>query len=59
MVYLAGDNNVVKSGFKGSGIARSHGVSIYFPTNGVFPLYGRLDFAKRSHGGRFLSAYAD
>jgi hypothetical protein len=48
---------VVKSGYKGSGVARSNGTSIYFPTHGVSPLYQTLDFAAKSQWAKFLAAY--
>ena len=48
---------VVKNGSKGSGVARSSGVSIYFPTNGVSPLYRTLDFARQSQWARFIAAF--
>jgi hypothetical protein len=48
---------VVKSGFKGKGVSRSHGVSIYFPTKKVSPLYAKLDFVRKTQWGSFLKAY--
>jgi hypothetical protein len=48
---------VVKSGYKGAGMKHSHGLSIYFPTKKVSPLYGRLDFAKQTKWAAFLKAY--
>jgi hypothetical protein len=48
---------VVKNGSKGSGVTRSNGVSICFPTNGVSPLYRTLDFARNGRWARFLAAY--
>jgi hypothetical protein len=48
---------VVKNGSKGSAVTRSNGVSIYFPENGVSPLYKTLDFAKQSQWARFIGAY--
>lgn len=48
---------VVRSGYKGSGVARSKGVSIYFPTNGVSQLYATLDFARQSKWAQFITAF--
>jgi hypothetical protein len=48
---------VVKSGYKGSGVSDSHGISIYFPTKKISPLYARLDFVKQTKWGAFLKAY--
>jgi hypothetical protein len=44
---------VVANGSKGSGVANSHGVPIYFPDRAtsvsaqISALYGNLDFAKK------------
>lgn len=48
---------VLASGSKGSAVANSQGLSIYFPETPVSPLYARLDFAKESAWDRFLDAY--
>jgi len=48
---------VVKSGFKGSGMAHSKGVSIYFPVKKISPLYAKLDFAKKTAWDNFLKEY--
>jgi hypothetical protein len=48
---------VVKSGYKGAEVKHSHGLSIYFPTKKVSPLYAKLDFAKQTKWGAFLKAY--
>jgi len=48
---------VVQNGSKGATVSRSHGVSIYFPTNGVSPLYQTLDFAKKSQWAKFIAAF--
>jgi hypothetical protein len=48
---------IVKNGKKGASVAGSNGVSIYFPTNGVSPLYATLDFAKASEWAKFIAAY--
>src|SRR6202163_5021047 len=39
---------VLASAEKGSQVARSHGVSIYFPKHKVCALYAHLDFAKKN-----------
>jgi len=48
---------IVKSGFKGRNVANSRGVSIYFPTKEVSPLYTKLDFARKGKWDEFLKAY--
>jgi hypothetical protein len=48
---------VVKSGHKGPEVSHSHGVSIYFPTKKISPLYAKLDFVKQTKWGAFLKAY--
>jgi hypothetical protein len=48
---------VVKSGYKGAGVKNSHGVSIYFPTKKISPLYAKLDFVKHTGWGAFLKSY--
>jgi hypothetical protein len=48
---------VVKSGYKGTDVNHSHGVSIYFPTKKISPLYAKLDFVKKTKWGSFLKAY--
>lgn len=48
---------VIASGFKGPEMRHSHGVSIYFPTQKVSPLYARLDFAKSTAWDEFLNEY--
>ncbi|MDA8431756.1 MAG: clostripain-related cysteine peptidase [Nitrospiraceae bacterium] len=48
---------VIKSGYKGPDVSHSHGVSIYFPTKRLSPLYARLDFAKKTKWAGFLAAY--
>jgi hypothetical protein len=45
---------VIASGHKGSQLAGSHGVSIYFPTDEVSDLYKTLDFAKQGAWDDFL-----
>ena len=48
---------VVKSGYKGTEVNNSHGVSIYFPTKKISPLYEKLDFVKKTKWATFLKAY--
>jgi Clostripain family len=48
---------VVAEGSKGSRVAHSHGLSIYFPKRTVSPLYGTLDFTKDSTWDEFVGAY--
>lgn len=50
---------VVAAGFKGKPLANSHGVSIYFPTKTLSPLYAGLDFTKNTAWGGFLRGYID
>ncbi len=50
---------VTATGYKGRPMANSHGVSIYFPTVTISPLYARLDFVKNTAWGEFLSCYRD
>jgi len=56
-VIAAVTSLVVKNGSKGAALRRSNGVSIYFPTNGVSPIYATLDFARNSQWAEFLTAY--
>lgn len=48
---------VVASGYKGSSMAGSNGVSIYFPTRKISPLYAKLDFVQQTTWDEFLRAY--
>jgi hypothetical protein len=48
---------VLAAGSKGSALANSNGVSIYFPEDKVSPLYGKLDFARDNKWDEFLQAY--
>jgi hypothetical protein len=49
---------VAASKSKGAGVARSHGASIYLPTaRDVTVAYPKLDFAKATAWGDFLTAY--
>jgi len=54
---LTNNGMVVKSGFKGEAVKNSHGLSIYFPTKKISPLYAGLDFVKKTAWGRFLKEY--
>jgi hypothetical protein len=56
-VIAAVTSSVVKHGSKGAAVRRSNGVSIYFPTNALSPLYATLDFAHNSNWARFIAAY--
>jgi hypothetical protein len=48
---------VAKQGYKGDHMKNSNGVAIYFPTQAVSPLYGGLDFSKKTGWDAFLKAY--
>ncbi len=48
---------VLASAAKGSQVARSRGISIYFPKHKVCALYAKLDFAKRNAWAKFIAAY--
>jgi hypothetical protein len=48
---------VLASAAKGSGVARSHGISIYFPKHKVCALYAKLDFARKNAWAKFVAAY--
>jgi cysteine peptidase C11 family protein len=54
---------VVANGSKGTAVANSHGVSIYFPDRAtsisapISPLYANLDFAKKLKWTDFLTAW--
>jgi hypothetical protein len=50
---------VLRSGFKGGGVDRSHGTSIYFPKKSVCSLYSTLDFAKDGEWAGFIRAYTN
>lgn len=54
---LTNHGMVVKSGYKGDAVRNSHGISIYFPTKKISPLYAKLDFAKKTKWGEFLKGY--
>lgn len=48
---------IVASGYKGSAVDNSKGISIYFPKRKLSPLYKTLDFTKQSSWDEFLVAY--
>lgn len=48
---------LVKHGYKGDGMKNSNGVAIYFPLRSVSPLYGGLEFSKKTGWDTFLTAY--
>ena len=48
---------IVVSGYKGSSVSKSRGLSIYFPKRKISPLYKTLDFTKTSAWDEFLKAY--
>ena len=56
-VKQAVDKMVLASAAKGSQVARSHGISIYFPKHRVCALYAKLDFAKKNTWAKFIAAY--
>ena len=55
---LAGDPRfVILSGTRGSTVRDATGTAIYFPSRQVNAAYKKLDFAKATRWGRFLTAY--
>jgi Clostripain family len=48
---------IVAEGSKGSDVAHSHGLSVYFPKKTVSRLYSTLDFARKSGWATFIGAY--
>ncbi|HZS09543.1 MAG TPA: clostripain-related cysteine peptidase [Blastocatellia bacterium] len=48
---------LIESGFKGKKMENSRGISIYFPTKEISPLYAKLDFVKKTAWGKFLATY--
>ena len=48
---------VLTSGFKGTRVKNSNGVSIYFPEESISPLYAKLDFARNNKWNEMLQAY--
>ncbi len=56
-VQVALGKVVIAAGAKGTNVAHSHGISIYFPKKTVSPQYTTLDFAKRGGWAAFVDAY--
>ena len=56
-VKQAAAQALVAGGFKGSRVSHSHGISIYFPKRKLSPLYGSLDFIKKTSWSQFAQAY--
>ncbi len=54
---LGRNGMIAASACKGSEVRNSHGLSIYFPTRKISPLYVRLDFVKKTKWGTFLKEY--
>ncbi|MBI5846341.1 MAG: peptidase C11 [Nitrospirae bacterium] len=54
---LTNNGMIVTSGFKGVAVKNSHGLSIYFPTKKISPLYAKLDFVRKTKWGEFLKVY--
>ena len=50
---------VIKSGYKGAPMGHSSGLSIYFPTREISPLYANLDFVNKTAWGKFLQEYVE
>jgi Clostripain family len=48
---------VIAAGAKGTKVAHSHGLSVYFPKKTVSPQYATLDFARRGGWAAFVEAY--
>jgi len=48
---------VLRSGYKGTEVEDSHGVSIYFPLKKISSLYATLDFAKDTEWANFLKSF--
>jgi cysteine peptidase C11 family protein len=48
---------VLATGVKGSAVAHSHGLSLYFPKKSVSRLYSTLDFARKGGWATFIDAY--
>ncbi|MBN1626985.1 MAG: peptidase C11 [Deltaproteobacteria bacterium] len=48
---------IIASGYKGTAVDGSRGISIYFPKRRISPLYNRLDFTRASSWDEFLKSY--
>ncbi len=57
VIHAVQSGYVATQGYKGDNMKNSHGVAIYFPTQAVSPLYGGLDFSKKTGWDAFLKAY--
>ena len=57
VIKAATASYVMAQGYKGDELKNSHGVAIYFPLRAVSPLYGQLDFSKKTGWDGFLAAY--
>jgi hypothetical protein len=51
------DGIVIRSGYKGTNVKHSHGLSIYFPQRSLSSLYATLDFTKKTSWEKFLDNY--
>jgi hypothetical protein len=51
------DGFVVRSGYRGKQVEGSRGLSVYFPQKNLSPLYGTLDFTKKTAWKQFLQGY--
>jgi hypothetical protein len=56
-VRTALDKAVVAAGAKGTRVAHSGGLSIYFPKKAVSSLYATLDFSRKSAWASFIATY--
>ncbi len=56
-VKQAAASAIIASGYKGTAVNNSQGISIYFPKRKLSPLYKTLDFTKKSSWDEFLVAY--
>ncbi len=54
---LTKDGLIVQSGYKGTDVSHSSGVSIYFPQKKISPLYAKLELSRHTKWGSFLKAY--
>jgi hypothetical protein len=56
-VRKAATEAIVATGYKGTAVDNSQGISLYFPKRKLSPLYKTLDFTKKSSWDEFLTAY--
>jgi len=56
-VRKAAAEAIVATGYKGTAVDNSQGISLYFPKRKLSPLYKTLDFTKKSSWDEFLTAY--